>query len=251
MGVWKGSLGQTVAYALIAPASPFPVICLAFAINGWGIGLQDAQSNGFVASLKENAAAKMGLLHALYGFGAVCSPLVATQFAQVHHWSFHFLCSLGIALVNNVILLLVFRGKTQDECLQKIGQEAGEQGTSEQNKYRQILGQKVVHLLAIFSLIYVGTEVTIGGWTVTYIIDRRHGGASSGYVSTGFFGGLTLGRVALLWLNEKVGERLVIFIYMFCPLPSNSSSGSSPPSPAVRWPSRSSASSLDQSTPSS
>ncbi len=45
----------------------------------------------------------------------LCVPrLFATQFAQVHHWSFHFLCSLGIALVNNVILLLVFRGKTQD-----------------------------------------------------------------------------------------------------------------------------------------
>jgi len=52
------------------------------------------------------------------------------------------------------------------------------------------------------------------GWTVTYIIDRRHGGASSGYISTGFFGGLTLGRVALLWVNERIGERLVIFIYI-------------------------------------
>jgi fucose permease len=48
---------------------------------------------------------------------------------------------------------------------------------------------------------------------VTFIIDARGGGPSSGYVSSGFFGGLTLGRVALLWVNQKVGERQVVFVY--------------------------------------
>ncbi|KAG2008318.1 MFS transporter [Coprinopsis cinerea AmutBmut pab1-1] len=72
---------------------------------------------------------------------------------------------------------------------------------------------KTVHFLAFFILIYVGTEVTIGGWIVTYIIDERGGGPSAGYIASGFFGGLTLGRVVLLWVNEKVGERLVVYIY--------------------------------------
>ena len=47
-------------------------------------------------------------------------------------------------------------------------------------------------------------EVTLGGWIVTYIIEVRGGGPSSGYISSGFFGGLTFGRVALLWVNSKV-----------------------------------------------
>ena len=46
-----------------------------------------------------------------------------------------------------------------------------------------------VHLLALFILVYVGTEVTLGGWIVTYVIDLRGGGPSSGYISSGFFGG--------------------------------------------------------------
>jgi len=153
------------------------------------------------------------LLHSLYGFGAVCSPLAATQFAQMRRWSFHYLISLGIAIINTVFLLLAFRGKTQDACLQAIGQAAGERGTSTDSKYRQILGQKVVHLIAFFSLFYVGVEFTVAGWTVTYIINQRHGGPSSGYISTGFFAGLCAGRLALLWVNKKVGERRVIFIY--------------------------------------
>ena len=83
--------------------------------------------------------------------------------------------------------------------------------------YKIILTTPAVHLLALFILFYVGAEVTIGGtvlavvittsfhtcmmrpddvcllstlgWIVTFIIDVRGGGASSGYISSGFFGG--------------------------------------------------------------
>lgn len=49
---------------------------------------------------------------------------------------------------------------------------------------------------------------------MTYIIRVRKGGPSSGYVSSGFFGGLTVGRVGLLWVNSKIGERRVMFLYI-------------------------------------
>lgn len=39
---------------------------------------------------------------------------------------------------------------------------------------------------------------------MTFVIDERHGGSSSGYITSGFFAGLTLGRIVLLWLNKKV-----------------------------------------------
>ncbi|RDB30820.1 Bypass of stop codon protein 6 [Hypsizygus marmoreus] len=207
-----GSLFQIVAYALQGPAPPFPVFIIAYAINGVGIALQDAQANGFVASIKDNAEAKMGFLHAAYGAGALSAPLVATQFAQLRHWSFHFLVSLGLAITNTAILITVFRFRGQDECLQDIGQSVPEEGNTE-STFRQILHHKSVHLLAFFILVYVGVEVTIGGWIVTFIIEERHGGPSSGYISAGFFGGLMVGRVLLLWVNKKVGEHRAIFIY--------------------------------------
>ncbi|KAG2032525.1 major facilitator superfamily domain-containing protein, partial [Suillus americanus] len=208
-----GSVCQVIAYAIEAGALPFPAFVLGYAINGFGMALQDAQSNGYVASLKDNPEVKMGILHAVYGAGALSSPLVATQFAQLPHWSFHYLCSLGIAFVNTVLLIVVFGLKTQDECLAQIGQPAGEKGTSEKSQFNQILRLREVHLLAFFILIYVGVEVTMGGWMVTYVIDVRGGGPSSGYISSGFFGGLMIGRVGLLWVNKKVGERRVLFIY--------------------------------------
>ncbi|KAL6302999.1 MFS general substrate transporter [Sparassis latifolia] len=212
-----GSVAQVIGYALEAPAPPFPVFVMGYAVNGFGLALQDAGANGYVASLAHNSATRMGILHAVYGVGALSSPLVSTQFSQLPRWSLHYLVSLGIALANTVFLIAVIRFRTQDECLADIGQAPADHSAlsnSEDSKYKQIFRLRPLHLLAFFILVYVGVEVTIGGWIVTFIINVREGGPSSGYISSGFFGGLTLGRVALLWLNKLIGERRVIFLYM-------------------------------------
>ncbi|KAJ8078953.1 hypothetical protein PM082_013237 [Marasmius tenuissimus] len=187
---------------------------MAYTINGVGMSIQDAQANGFVASLRKNTETKMGFLHAVYGLGALAAPLVSTQFAQLKHWSFHYLCSLGVAIINFILVVAVFRLKTQDECLAQIGQTAGEKDQeSKHGTFRQILGQRSVHLMAFYILVYVGVEFTIGGWIVTFVIRERNGGPDAGYISSGFFGGLMVGRVALLWINSLLGERNAMFLY--------------------------------------
>ncbi|KAL0570179.1 hypothetical protein V5O48_011784 [Marasmius crinis-equi] len=210
-----GSTLQIIAYAIQSAAPPFPAFVLGYTINGVGIALQDAQANSFAASLLKNTEAKMGLLHAIYGLGAFGAPLVATQFSQLDRWSFYYLISLGMALINTALLVTVFRFKTQDYCLEQIGQPVVQDanGAPSQASFKTILGQRSVHLMAFFLLVYVGIEVTIGGWIVTFIIRERHGGTDAGYISSGFFGGLALGRVALLWFNSLVGERYATFIY--------------------------------------
>ncbi|KAG1833261.1 MFS general substrate transporter [Suillus subalutaceus] len=208
-----GSLFQVVAYSIEASGPPFPVFIFAYFINGIGIALQNANSVGYIASIRENAEVKMGLFMAVYGAGALSSPLVATQFSHLPRWNLHYLTSLGIAISNTIALIIVFRLKPQRECLAEIGIVDVDNSTSEHSHLRQIFANKDVHLLAAFALLYVGAEVTVGGWIVTYIIDVRGGGPSSGYISTGFFSGLMAGRVVLLWFNEKIGERLALFIY--------------------------------------
>jgi len=72
---------------------------------------------------------------------------------------------------------------------------------------------KAVHLLSLFLMVYIGVEVTIGGWTASFLMLIREGGPSSGYVSTGFFGGLTLGRVILFPVTDKLGAVNAIYFY--------------------------------------
>ncbi|KAA1477464.1 MFS general substrate transporter [Dentipellis sp. KUC8613] len=212
-----GAILQVIGYSIQAPAPPFPVFACANGLIGFAIAVQDAQANGYVAGLKDSAA-RLGIMHCIYGVGAFASPLLATQFAQLRRWSFLYLVSMGVGILNVIVLIAVFRLKGQDECLAAAG-DALVQSREEQlssthgNTYNQIFRQRAVHLIALFILAYCGVEVAIGGWTVTYIIDVRGGGPSAGYISSGFFGGLAVGRVALLWLNKKLGHRVAVFTY--------------------------------------
>jgi fucose permease len=45
----------------------------------------------------------------------------------------------------------------------QIGEAAREKGTGESGTFAQMFRLKSVHLLAVFILVYVGVEVTIGG----------------------------------------------------------------------------------------
>lgn len=65
----------------------------------------------------------------------------------------------------------------------------------------------------MFLLGYVGVEVALGGWIVTYMIRIRHGGAfASGMTATGFWLGITVGRVVLGFVTPRVGEKMAIAV---------------------------------------
>ena len=48
------------------------------------------------------------------GLGALCSPLSATQFSHRERWSFQYLISVGIAVLDAILLMVVFRFKRQE-----------------------------------------------------------------------------------------------------------------------------------------
>lgn len=144
-----GSAAQLTGYALAASAPPFPVFILGYFINGFGMSLQvgfsaapispftyeydcpgccsqwvyhqlqrehgdkDGYSSGCVWCVLGIHCTALTLITLLcLGLGAFCSPLVATQFAEKPHWSFHYLVSLGIALLNTILVCSVLRFRT-------------------------------------------------------------------------------------------------------------------------------------------
>ena len=58
-----GAALQAFAYALLIPAFPFPAFPVIYAIGGFGMALQDAQANVYIAG-QPNAEVKLGYLHA-------------------------------------------------------------------------------------------------------------------------------------------------------------------------------------------
>jgi fucose permease len=80
-------------------------------------------------------------------------------------------------------------------------------------KLRRILNTPFVHVVALFTWIYVGIEVTIGGWAVTYLVQVRGAGENAGYASSGFFGGLMIGRVVQIWVSTWLSEQMAVLLY--------------------------------------
>ncbi|KAG9009889.1 hypothetical protein FRB94_011335 [Tulasnella sp. JGI-2019a] len=160
-------------------------------------------------------ATSMAMLHGFCGIGAMTAPLAATQFAQLQHWSYFYSTSLGVATISYVLSLCVFKLKRLEELIPHAGTDLTDSSPLVNgNRYKQILRQKSVLLLAIWSLVYVGAEVTIGGWIVTFLEQLRGGGPSTGYVSSGFFGGMTAGRFFLWPITDWIGKRKSMYIYL-------------------------------------
>jgi fucose permease len=71
---------------------------------------------------------------------------------------------------------------------------------------------RIVLLGSTFIFAYQGAEVSISGWVISFLINTRGGDPSSvGYVSAGFWAGITLGRFFLSGPAQRIGEK--IFVY--------------------------------------
>lgn len=76
---------------------------------------------------------------------------------------------------------------------------------------------RVTWLCAIFLLGYVGIEVALGGWIVKFMLEVRDGeDFGSGMVATGFWMGITVGRIVLGFVTPRLGEKLAIAVSCSC-----------------------------------
>jgi len=75
---------------------------------------------------------------------------------------------------------------------------------------------RVTWLCALFLLGYVGAEVALGGWIVTFMINvRKAAPFASGMTATGFWLGITVGRVVLGFVTPRLGDKLAISVNVY------------------------------------
>ncbi|EPE07013.1 major facilitator superfamily transporter [Ophiostoma piceae UAMH 11346] len=71
---------------------------------------------------------------------------------------------------------------------------------------------RVVLLGAMFLFMYQGSEVSIAGWVTSFLIADRGGKEPAvGYVTAGFWAGITLGRFCLAVPAQKIGPRRFVY----------------------------------------
>ena len=151
-----GAVIQTIAYALNFWKPPYPLFVVSFLFSGMGVAFQDAQANTFVANVN-NAHRWLGILHALYGAGALVAPLIATTLAaRTPYWHYFYLVMLGVAIVNVGCLAWTFR----KDLFKPMSAGVKDTATAE---LKEALSQRATWAVALFFFFYVGVEVTSGG----------------------------------------------------------------------------------------
>src|SRR5947208_13866494 len=182
----------------------FMVILIMMLPLGFGVAIIDAGLNTYIASMPRNAAL-LNYLHSFYGIGALLGPLIASTILAIRWgWNSVYILWIGMSLVLLIGFQLVFRE-------QNISQREDTATRPKCNVLVAALREPVVWIAALFMLIYVGAEVSVGSWTYSFLTEeRRVPILLAGWMVSGFWIGLTLGRLTLARVTLWIGsERLI------------------------------------------
>ncbi|KAK6587052.1 hypothetical protein PZA11_000342 [Diplocarpon coronariae] len=204
---------KIVTYVVISIHPPYPVLPVITLLSSFGSSLQDGALNAWIGNM-ESANEMLGLLHGAYGLGAVISPIVATAMVAKAglQWYTFFYVMLGLSVVELILSPIFFR-KATGAAYRAAHVTSNE--ASGQSRTREALKSPVTWICALFLLLYIGVEVSLGGWLVTFMLRVRNGEEfECGLVVTGFWLGITLGRVVLGFVTGKLGEKISIAAYI-------------------------------------
>ncbi len=183
----------------------FIVILIMMLPLGFGVAIIDAGLNTYIASMPRNAAL-LNYLHAFYGIGALLGPLIASTILAIRWgWNSVYIVWIGMSLVLLIGFQLVFRE-------QNISQREDTAIRPKSNVLVAALSVPMVWIAALFMLIYVGAEVSVGSWTYSFLTEERHAPILlAGWMVSGYWIGLTLGRLTLARVTLRIGsERLIL-----------------------------------------
>ncbi|KAJ5179219.1 hypothetical protein N7492_002429 [Penicillium capsulatum] len=206
-----------LSYIVNCVHPPYPVLVVSFIFAGLGNGFEDAAWNAWLGNMA-NANELLGVLHGLYGVGAVISPLIATSMiaSAGFPWYYFYYVMIGCAFIELVTCGATFWKATGAEFRASNANSNSEvKDGGLRSTLLKLPAARVTWLCALFLLGYVGSEVALGGWIVTFMIRVRNGAPfASGMTATGFWLGITVGRLILGFVTPRIGEKVAIAAYI-------------------------------------
>ncbi|KAI8059574.1 major facilitator superfamily MFS_1 [Gongronella butleri] len=204
-----GCASLFVGYLVCGCPVPFAAQCIFLVFVGFGLALIQSCANVICGNMPRPTII-LNFLHAFYGFGALIGPLIASS---VSNWrtTYRIFCALA-ALAGITSMFALGRGKVRRPG---VPLESDDEGTASRGLLHETLHQPIIYAGALFLLFYVGTEVLIGNWGFTFLLDTRSDDTvAMAHVMTGYWSGICFGRLALGWLTLKFGEKRMIYGYV-------------------------------------
>jgi len=124
------------------------------------------------------------MLHAFYGLGCAISPIVATRMiAAGLGWNSYYFVLLGWAILNTILLGITYhpkfmKSKAEDEevielpaaSVSRAGVDGTEGGSVRKGPLMVVVTNRFCWLVALYLVLYLGLEISTGGWVVEFMI---------------------------------------------------------------------------------
>jgi len=204
-----GAVLMLATMLTISLEPPFPGLLAIFLPLGFGVAIIDAGLNANIAGFPRNEVL-LNYLHAFYGAGALLGPFIASGLLVLQFgWNTVYDVWVGMSLVVVVGIGAVFQRRSV-AAQKRVTTDRGVTRV-EGNVLLDALRLRVVWIAALFLLFYTGTEVSLGSWSYSFLTEARHGPTLlSGWIVSGYWLGLTLGRLFLGHVAQRVGSKRLI-----------------------------------------
>lgn len=225
-----GAVLQLAAQCL-RPWCGFPLFSVTFLLQALGMAYQDSHANTFVSGIPNVPHRWLGFIHACYALGCFVGPLIATAMATssssslreertaaVEGWRQVYFVLIGLGVCNVAGVAVAF-GDSLWSTTMRGGDAMPGPGRRGRNKLAfqemaSLLGGKTIWIISLFYFFELGAWFTASGWVVEFLTTVRDGALSQmGYVPTGYYGGLLLGRLLLAEPTFRWGERRMLLVY--------------------------------------
>jgi FHS family Na+ dependent glucose MFS transporter 1 len=198
--VMGSALLLMVVTMTLAPLIPLLLLlALVLLILGIAEGQLDVGGNTLLVWLHRHKVGPfMNALHFAFGVGAFVGPIIIAQVLKQSGgitWAYW---TLALLVIPSALWMLSLASPPIQTIV--------EGGSTGRVNYLLIL------LIALFLFLYVGAEVGFGGWVFSYAIALNlTDGATAAYLTSAFWGSLTLGRLLAIPIATKLRPRTILF----------------------------------------
>lgn len=185
---------------LIPTISLLWLLTLILFLLGFAEGMADVGGNAMLIWVHgKRVGPFLNGLHFFFGVGAFLSPIIVAAALLLSgdiRWAYWMLTLL--------ILPVIFWLLRQPSPVPQTEKKDGE---------GKEVNPLLVFLVALFLFLYVGAEVSFGGWVFTYAVRMElSAAAAAAYLTSAFWGGLTLGRLGSIPIAVRYRPRTILLV---------------------------------------
>nr|GAT47875.1 predicted protein [Mycena chlorophos] len=218
------SIGSPTNFLMMGSQRGLALMFIAYVIISFARAISTAELNLFLANHPSKA---LGYAFGLWGLGAVISPLIFQALAARIPWAHFYFGSLVLVALNMTFLFITFMPTTpelvadRNTALAQMVSPSEPTRTPIKNSLRLAVRMPYLWAVAAFTVLYCGTETTTQGLVVQYLLAERNANPNTvGYVSSGFWLGVTINRVAWSYFSSHVSFSRRRYVVQLCILSS-------------------------------